>query len=463
MPKLLRPLIVKQLKYDLTPVAGLALVGHYLQSVQSVFGRLDAALPVRGGVANGDILRSYLGLLVQGKSDFDAIENFRGDTFFKRALGISLLPSSPTLRQRLDARAADMFDFIAPLNEALLSSQHPDYGVLPCGWLPLDVDTFAMDNGGTAKEGVGRTYAGVDGYCPLAAYLGSHGFCLELALRPGVQHSASETDFNLERVIPMAQRLSAAAHGAQLNAPILLRMDSGFDAARLMSRIESCNRTTGAAAPQVDFLIKWNPRSTDVPALAARLDADPATQWEQPRAGKRVTTWEQAVTVDGIQRPVRRVLRLIERTIDKRGQALLVPEITLDGWTTSLPAKLTAQDVIGLYADHGTHEQFHSEFKTDLDLTRLPSGKFDTNYLVCQLAAVAMNILRLMGQRGLLGPDAPVRHQAKRRRIKTVMQELIYRAGRLIQTGRRLILGLGAHDRAAKVFMRSFAQFAATA
>ena len=87
------------------------------------------------------------------------------------------------------------------------------------------------------------------------------------------------------------------------------------------------------------------------------------------------------------------------------------------------------------------------EFKTDLDLTRLPSGKFDTSYLVFQLAALAMNILRLMGQRGLLKPDAPVRHSAKRRRIKTVMQELIYRAG-------RLILGLGANDRAATAFKR---------
>ena len=76
-------------------------------------------------------------------------------------------------------------------------------------------------------------------------------------------------------------------------------------------------------------------------------------------------------------------------------------------------------------------------------MTRPPSGKFDTHYLVCQLAAVAMNILRLIGQRGLLGPDAPVRHAAKRRRLKTVIQELIYRAGRLISTGRKLILGLG--------------------
>ena len=37
------------------------------------------------------------------------------------------------------------------------------------------------------------------------------------------------------------------------------------------------------------------------------------------------------------------------------------------------------RQIIALYADHGTHEQFHSEFKTDLDLERPPSGKFDTN------------------------------------------------------------------------------------
>jgi hypothetical protein len=451
----MRQLIVKQLDCDLTPVAGLALVGQYLKAVQPVLGRLDAALPVKGGVANSDIVRSYLGLLVQGKSDFDAIENFRGDAFYKQALGIGLLPSSPTLRQRMDARATEMFDFAAPMIETLLSGQRPDYGVLPCGWLPLDVDTFAMDNGGTAKEGVGRTYAGVDGYCPLVAYLGSHGFCLELALRPGVQHSAAETDFNLERVIPMAQRLSAAGP----KAPILARLDSGFDSARLMRGIQACNR---AGLPQVDWLIKWNPRSTDVAALAARLDADAATQWQHPRAGKRVTIWEQAVAIEGIERPVRQVLRLIERSIDKRGQALIAPELTLEGWTTSLPASFSTGEIIALYADHGTHEQFHSEFKTDLDLTRLPSGKFDTNYLVCQLAALAMNILRLMGQRGLLGPDAPVRHGAKRRRIKTVMQELIYRAARLIEHGRRIVLGLGANDRAATVFMRLHAQFAAT-
>ena len=263
-----------------------------------------------------------------------------------------------------------------------------------------------------------------------------------------MQHSARETDLNLERVIPLAQRLSAAGP----KAPLLVRLDSGFDSAALMRSIEGCNQ---AGQPQVDWLIKWNLRSKGTAEVLARLEADPATQWQQPRAGKRVTVWEEAVTVQGIARPVRRVLRLIERDIDRRGQQLIVPEVELEGWTTSLgPKQFDAAKIMALYADHGTHEQFHAEFKTDLDLERLPSGKFDTNYLVCQLAAVVMNILRLMGQSGLLGPDAPVRHAAKRRRLKTVMQELIYKAGRIIEHGRKLILGLGANDRGAKAFTR---------
>ena len=457
----MRAIEIKQLHYDLTAVAGLALVGDYLKTLAPVLANLDKALPVRCGVMSSDIVRSYLGLLVQGKSDFDAIENHRGDKFYKHSLGIGLLPASPTLRQRMDAQAGALGEHVSAMIETLLKGHRPDYGVLPCGWLAVDIDTFAMDNGGTAKQGVGRTYAGVDGYCPLASYIGAYGWPLELSLRPGTQHSAKHTESDLRRVIPMAQRLSAAGPKVAL----LARLDSGFDAAALMACIESMNQP---GQVPVDFLIKWNPRSTELAELAAQIDAAQITStgarggvtWSYPRTGKRVALWEQPVVIGAIQRPVRRVLRLVERTIGAGGQHLIVPEYQLDGWTTTMPARIGAQQVIELYAEHATHEQFHAEFKTDLDLTRLPSGKFETNALVCQLAALAMNILRLMGQRGLLGPDAPVRHSAKRRRIKTVIQELIYRAGRLIQSGRRLILGLGANDRAAKVFMQMHRQLA---
>ena len=47
----MRPILVKQLDYELTPTAGLALVGHYLNTLSPVLTRIDAALPVpRHGV-----------------------------------------------------------------------------------------------------------------------------------------------------------------------------------------------------------------------------------------------------------------------------------------------------------------------------------------------------------------------------------------------------------------------------
>jgi len=131
----------------------------------------------------------------------------------------------------------------------------------------------------------------------------------------------------------------------------------------------------------------------------------------------------------------------------------------LEGWSTTLPeAHFSCEQVIALYADHGTHEQFHAEFKTDMDLTRLPSGKFDTNYLVCALAAVAMNLLRLVGQHTLHEPDAPVRHSAQRRRIRTVIQEVMCKAARVIRHARQWVLGLGANDAAFAVFARHWQQ-----
>ena len=55
-------------------------------------------------------------------------------------------------------------------------------------------------------------------------------------------------------------------------------------------------------------------------------------------------------------------------------------------------------------------------------------------------AVLAYNILRWIGLEGLMGEDAPVRHPAKRRRLRTIMQELIYVAARVLESGRRLVL-----------------------
>ena len=130
---------------------------------------------------------------------------------------------------------------------------------------------------------------------------------------------------------------------------------------------------------------------------------------------------------------------------------MLFPDVELEGWWTSL--ELPEEQVIELYEGHAVCEQYHSEFKTDLDIERLPSGKFATNALILSLAAFAYNILRIIGQLGLMGWKSPVRHKAKRTRIKsldppsggTVIQELLYLAARLIKTAHRLKLRFSRH------------------
>jgi len=138
---------------------------------------------------------------------------------------------------------------------------------------------------------------------------------------------------------------------------------------------------------------------------------------------------------------VKRVMRLVERTTQPDGQGLLEPDYELEGWWTSLDDTPVA--VIQRYQAHATHEQFHSEIKTDLDLERLPSGKFATNDLILHLAQLAYNILRLMGQLGMTGELSPVRHPAKRRRLRTVLQELVHRAALVIHKARQVILDFG--------------------
>ena len=439
---------IKRLPYNLTAHAGLSLVGQYLKRFAQIDQVIDPRFPIcgKGGIASSSLIKAYVGLLCTGKSDFDAIESLRGDAFFRDALGLATVPSSPTLRQRMDALGAAGDRALVALDEAnerLLARAKPTLTPLSTGHLALDFDVFTLDNSGTKKEGVGRTYMGFDGYAPIAGYLAEEGYCLGLELRPGTQHSASETPDFLRRLLPRARAVTAL--------PLLVRADSGFDGAAIFVALAAA-RTAGP----VDWLVKWNPRRFNVDALHQRLDADAATAWTHPRVGKREAWLVEPHTrkFAGTQVAMRRVIHLIERTIDRHGQTLLMPELEIEGWLTSL--ELPAEQIVALYQAHGTHEQFHSEFKTDLDLERLPSGKFATNDLVLSLAVLAFNILRAIGQATLIDPDSPVRHPAKRRRLRTVMQEIIGLAARVIHHARRLTLGLGERCAAFSVFERHY-------
>jgi len=414
-------------------------VGMALNRHSGIAQAVDEHVALRHGIAHSDVLRSYLGLLSLGKSDFAAVENVRDDDFFIEALGVSTVPSAVTLRQRLDERAAAFLPIVEKASVDFLLSVDVTPTALATGHVPLDADVTPFDNSQTRKEGVSRTYKGHDGYAPMAAYLGREGYCLEFELREGKQHCQRGTPAFLARVLGRARRVC--------EAPLLLRLDGGNDALENIDVVLEHNESNTVGA---DFLIKWNPRQEDPYEW---LDyAEQHARFTHPRPGKRVAVFNCQVTRyrKDYEYQLRRVMRVVERTIDKQGQVLLVPEITIEGWWTSLT--LAPDKVIALYADHGTSEQFHSEFKTDLDIERLPSGKFATNALVLGCATLTYNILRWLGQTGLTGPGGPVRHPAKRRRIRTVMQELMYLAARFIRTGRRLKLGFARRCVAVGIF-----------
>ncbi len=417
---------------SLTSHAGLSIIGQCFEiaGVDSIDGRFPTTL----GMRTSDVVKSYLGLLCLGMSDYDAIENFRRDKPFQQLLTLQKVPSTATLRQRLEKLAANDLQARTAIWSTTLLSLAEAPITAETTHVCLDIDTFVMDNSNSKKEGVSRTYQKVDGYTPIAAYLGNEGWYLGLELRPGKQHTMKESNAFLERVLPRAQGLN--------EQPILLREDSGFDSQAHLALLERQRQAFADAGRRLDYLVKWNPRGS------ATADQDTwravaEDYWEELRPGKRQALWTQAVSIsdDNVEYVVKLVMRLVERTADRDGQLLLEPDYELEGWLTSLDEAPEA--MIKRYQAHATHEQFHCEIKTDLDLERLPSGKFATNDLILHLAQLAYNILRRMGLLGMTGELSSVRHPAKRRRIRAVLQELVHRAALVIHKARQIILDFG--------------------
>jgi len=261
-----------------------------------------------------------------GKSDFEAIEAFRQDPYFAEALNIDQVPSAVTLHQRLDTQAAA---FIAPIIEASIAFlQRIAAPITPLanGLVSPDADVTPLNNAKTKKKGVSRAYKGDDGLAPMAAYLGQEGYCLEWELRAGSQHCRKNTPALLQRVPARARRLTALP---------LLRLDRGNDALDNIATVMAHNEAYPEAAP-VHYLVKWNPHQKSPTQWLTY--AEEHGDWRMPRPGKRVALFEVRETrfLDGYEYRLRRVMRVIARTIDTHGQHLLIPDIEIEGWWTRL-------------------------------------------------------------------------------------------------------------------------------
>lgn len=380
-------IIVEFTNERIIPASGLAVVGALLGKSGFIkkLNRMDiTSNRSQHQIKNGDIVLTYLGMLCMGKPYFEAVHEMDDDKdFYKTALANGLVP--------------------------------------------VDIDVTPMDNSKSKKEGVSRTYKGFDGYAPMMAYIGTEGYAINFELREGKQHCQKGTVEFLQETIKLCHKLT--------DKPLLIRLDSGNDSIDNVAVLMD----TGCF-----FIIKRNLRreSTDDWFEMAKQYFQNVNS---PRDGKTVYIGSDWKTVTSKQFNKEFTLRtgyeITERTIDKYGQFNLVPDVEVETWWTNLGDP--DEEIIRLYHAHGECEQFHSEVKTDMDLERLPSGKFATNALILELGMIAYNILRMIGQ-GTIGERAPrQKRNVKRRRLRTVISNLIMMAGHVTMHARQLIIGLG--------------------
>lgn len=112
-----------------------------------------------------------------------------------------------------------------------------------------------------------------------------------------------------------------------------------------------------------------------------------------------------------------------------------------------------------------THAGFlrKTQLRSRLNASRLagrPEPELATNNLVLRFALLAFNILRLMGQAMLGDPMAPLRKARQRWRIRTVIQDLIYLAARLVVHARQVWLRYGRGNRWGQPLRRVYEAFA---
>lgn len=448
---------MKKIKIEFTseriiPASGLAVVGAILGKSDFVkhCNRMDVT-PNRSQhqIKNGDILLTYIGLLTMGRTSYDDVHELDDDPdFYKYALGITRsIPSAETLRQRMDDIGSSIRPYILAENIRMLKANGIVPGKLPNGFVPVDLDVTPFDNSKTQKQGVSRTYKGYDGYAPIMAYIGTEGYLVNCELREGKQHCQKHTPEFLRETIRMCRELT--------DEPLLIRLDSGNDAAENIGILVESG---------CYFIIKRNLRKESREDWL-KMAQENSLDTESPREGKTVyigSDWKPVSYPcgDGEQKTItlRTGYEVINRTIDKYGQFLLTGDIEVNTFWTNLG--LTDREVIGLYHAHGECEQFHSEIKTDMDVERLPSGKFETNELVLELTILAYNILRMIGQESIGRKGTATKRRVRRRRLRTVIGNMIMMASHVTKHARRLIIGVGKSNTWRHAFAEVYTAFA---
>lgn len=324
-------------------------------------------------------------------------------------------------------------------------------GQMLFGEAVLDVDGTIAETLGECKEGIGLSYKGIWGYCPLAVTLANTREILYLLNRSGNAASQTNAPEWVDRAIALVRPHSDR---------VCLRGDSAFSLTGEFDR--------------------WSDQNTDfvfgVDAMAClkhRADNLPEAQWQElerlpkyevrttPR-GRRPSVKEQIVEARGYKnvrlcgeqiaefkyRPGKcnrayRMIVLRKNLKVQKGQLLLYPEERYFFYVTNR-TDLSAAEVVRFINGRCDQENLIAQMKHGVHALSMPMADLNSNWVYAVMASLAWN---LKAWCGLLMPNRQLGCEILKLEFRAFLQRFIMTPCHILTTGRKIIYRTLAFNR----------------
>jgi hypothetical protein len=355
--------------------------------------------------------------------------------------------SDPTVSRTIDALAKDAPRVLAAIDAArasararvweLAGGQAPDAGACAAAPLVIDVDATLV-TAHSEKESAAATFKRGFGFHPLWAFI-DHGSAgtgepAAVQLRPG--NAGSNTAADHIAVIRAALRqLPRYRRGGRPGRAVLVRIDGAGATHELLDWLagQRLGYSIGFTLPtDAVKLIENIPKAVWTPAY----DADGKVRdgaWVAELTGLLdLSRWPDGMRV------------IIRKERPHPGAQLRLTDADghrITAFATNTPAGGPGTQLPDLELRHRRRARCEDRIRAakDTGLTNLPLHGFDQNRIWCAIIALACDITAWMQTLALTG------HTARRWEPKRLRLRLLWTAGRLVRTGRRILLHLSAH------------------
>lgn len=413
LPKTRTEVKLKTTDAHLTSRSGLLLFEEFAHKLD-VAKILDETLTIKKrnrGYSESEFILPMVYCMLDGASCLDDIGRLRDDTQTQKFLQIKGVPHATTIGDFLKRfNIGHIYQLIkaqGKIRKKIYQIDSPDE-------VTIDQDSKVFEKHGH-QEGVDMTYQGIRGYHPQFAFRADTAECVYAKLQRGSAYTARAAKRMLTDILRQIPESAEVVH---------IRSDSGWYQEEFMRACEQNESRT---------LFYYTTADMTGP-LAAQIQALPEEAWS-PFRDKGEEVAELLYTGTSYDHPRRIVVKRRVKDKDDTGQCLFVfPEFTYHAVVTNNEA-WGAVEVMEFALKRATMENYLKQLQYDLSLDKFPCDSFHANWAYLLIGILAYNLAVWM--KAYVLPES-----YRGVTLKTLRYRLIHVAGQVIESGRRVWLGL---------------------